>query len=86
MTRDEEWVKMEYDWYLAQFQIVCGSLLATLLALFFGAIVGQVAPLVAWITISGLAVDTAIIWHYYTVKLRQLRESLNKQSSSIKRE
>jgi hypothetical protein len=54
MTTNEEQVKMEHDWYLAQFQIVCGSLLATLLALFFGALVGQVAPSVAWVTISGL--------------------------------
>jgi hypothetical protein len=73
---DEEWVKIENDWLIAKFQLVCGAILAMLTGVIVATLTGQLNPVLGVAcTVEGMA-WLVFVWQYFTRRAQNLIDSL----------
>ena len=82
MTTNAEQVKMEHDWLIAKFQLVCGAILGVLAGVIVAALAGQLNPVLgAACTVEGTA-WFVLVWRHFARRAQKLRDSLKSTNGS----
>ncbi|MDG6918559.1 MAG: hypothetical protein JRN62_03880 [Nitrososphaerota archaeon] len=67
-----------YDWYIAQFELIAGGLLAMATGVVVAVLVGQMTGEWGAIWLSVIVSVLMAIWLYFNYKLAKLRQDLNR--------